>query len=137
MKLPKNVLQLIREFSKPMTHPYWRFGTPHALLIRKSPVMKYMIHHIETKIYQFDLHIGRNYSNVLKVKFGEHIFELDQKYIEIYGEELLEFVKSICDNSHINFYVYAKRFLKFTPTLQCKSYVINNKKYYEYVFIKN
>ena len=40
MKLPDRVLSIIKEYSKPLTHPYWRFGTPHGNIFKNCCYMR-------------------------------------------------------------------------------------------------
>jgi hypothetical protein len=129
--LPIRALFLIREYSKPITHPNWRQGTSHALLLKQSPIMKYIIRQIKNEITNFRT------SNLLQFKFGPTIFIPDQQYIQQYGEELLYHIIYFDKPAYINFYTYAKKFLKPTSKFYYKSYFVNSKKYYEYVFIKN
>ena len=134
MNLPENVLQLIREYSKPLTHPYWRFGTPHALLIKNSPTMKHIIRQIKNDLKQV-----RIYSiHLLKCKFGESIFDTDQKFIEQYGEEILHFTYPNYDKPFcINFYMYAKLYLINTTHFHLTLHNVHGNLYYEYVYVKN
>ena len=136
MYLPENALRLIREYSKPLTHPYWRFGTPHALLIEKSPAMKHIIRQIQNDLKQF--RIIHSIEQLLKCKYGECIFDIDQKYIENYGEEILHFTHPIYDKpSYTNFYLYAKMYLINTTHFYLSLYNVNGNSYYEYVYVKN
>ena len=136
MNLPTNALRLIREYSKPLTHPYWRFGTPHALLINKSPAMNYMIRQIKTDLTK--LKSIESIALALITKFGENIFDADQKYIQLYGEELIHFLYNLSyEPHHSNFYTYAKRYLNNILHLQLTIYESNNKFYFEYIYKKD
>jgi len=131
MNLPKNVLQLIREYSKPLTRVNWRDGVQHALFIHECIIMKYITRQIKNEITKFRT------SALFQLKFGPTIFNVDQEYIQHYGEELLYYITYFDKPAYINFYTYAKKFLKPTSKFYYKSYFVNSKKYYEYVFIKN
>jgi len=125
--LPQRALILIREYSKPLTRPNWRKGALHVLCIKQSPVMKYMIRQIQKEIHYMNI---RN-SYALLYNYGETIF--NPKEIR-HCEDLINIYLN-----NINFYACAQRFLKPTLTLHCNTTydVINGKKYYEYVFVKN
>ena len=46
MEFPEDILQLIREFSKPLTCPNWRTGSPHAILFKQSNVSNLLKRHL-------------------------------------------------------------------------------------------
>ena len=127
--LPKRALALIREYSKPLTRPNWRDGVSHALLIKQSSAMKYMIRQIQKEIQ----YINIKNSYALLFNYGETIF--NPKEMRRCEREIKDFYLN--KMSCINFYRYAKKFLKNTSNLQFESYHLNGIKYYEYVFIKN
>ena len=50
MKFPKRVVQLITEYSKPLTRPNWRNGTKHAKLFNQSYIMQSIIINIKFEL---------------------------------------------------------------------------------------
>ena len=124
--------KLISEFSKPITRPDWRSGTPLAKLITESPIMVYINKTIK---HQLMIEInGTVYSlDRLKLKFNK-ILEYSGNYIHMYGEELLIYTHPyLYYPSYANFYLYAKYYLKNTGHL-ILSNVLNR---YEYKYLKN
>jgi hypothetical protein len=126
--LPTHVLNLIREYSKPLTRVNWRDGVPHALLFKQSPVMKYIIRQIQKEIQ----YIKIKNSYALLFNYGETIF--NPKEIRRCEKEIKDIYLNRMEC--INFYICAKRFLKNIYTLHFESYTVNGKKYYQYIFIK-
>ena len=109
--LPHRARKLISEFSKPITRPDWRSGTPLAKLITESPIMVYINKTIK---HQLMIEInGTVYSlDRLKLKFNK-ILEYSGNYIHMYGEELLIYTHPyLYYPSYANFYLYAKYYLK-------------------------
>ena len=130
--LPHRARKLISEFSKPITRPDWRSGTPLAKLITESPIMVYINKTIK---HQLMIEInGTVYSlDRLKLKFNK-ILEYSGNYIHMYGEELLIYTHPyLYYPSYANFYLYAKYYLKNTGHL-ILSNVLNR---YEYKYLKN
>jgi len=134
MNLPLRALYLIREFSKPLTHPNWRNGSLTAPLISNSTIMKYI-----NKTIKYQLGVEMANGNMtsfdrFKLNFNQ-VFEYTEiNYIQTYGEDLLIYTHPyLYYPSYANFYLYAKYYLKDTKHLMLCYY----KKKYEYMYLKN
>jgi hypothetical protein len=126
MKFPQHIYQLIREFSKPLTRPDWKKGTPHAKLIKYSVPMKVLKKFICESTY-WSYNLSDQYINDI------HTTDI----IQLYGEEIFPI------HCGFNFYIYIRRFLKQTQILQLKKFTRYIQKcstypeewiYYEYVW---
>ena len=131
MKLPDRALALISEYSKPVTHPYWRCGTQHGYMFKQS---RYMIQLSEELKYKALYHARTN----LQINFGInilHMIENDKPFNEIiqqYGENIIKWL----DNSNIitklNFYSYIKDQLKQTRKFNLMCVYSNTNHYFVY-----
>jgi len=134
--LPHRALILIREFSKPLTHPYWRFGTRHAILIKQSPIMKTIIKQIKHELRRLitSTQINTYYLNSVQTNFPGIYDYNDTDYIHKYGEELLnELSYQSVKGTHMNFYYCARNFLKDTTKFRLIQYYVKEKKYNEWI----
>ena len=87
MILPSRAIDLIREFSKPLTRPNWRKGALHVITLKKSRIshlLKCVIQHanglfylirVYPEIYNTDTLIF----DIIK-KYGEHVFYYNNFY---------------------------------------------------------
>jgi hypothetical protein len=111
--LPFRAIELIREFSKPVTRPNWREGTPHSVIFYQSTFMKSIITEIK---YELDLirynKYNKIYTDIIKRTFTNILDYTGTNYIHEYGEELIECVSyNLVKGSYINFYHHARNFL--------------------------
>jgi hypothetical protein len=110
MILPDDVVQIIREFSKPLTRPDWKKGTPHAKLIKYSEPMQSLKQSFEIS------YVFRNswmYNIFEKDFYDDNITMVD--IIQNHGEEIFS------PHCGINFYIYARYFLNRTNLLWFKT----------------
>ena len=136
--LPSRALNLIREYSKPVTRFDWRKGALHAPLITNSPYMN-----IIRDCVKFELvRIRNNIYNKPFLKQMENLFSGiydydDINYIQKYGEELLIFItfNYYTENTekYINFYYYSKQLLTDTYKLRLIRYSLHKQIYYEWL----
>ena len=135
--LPHRAIALIREYSKPITRPDWRQGTPLANLILKSPIMIYInksiMCHLDKEMNSDNVyHVGRLESRFYK------IFTYTGNYIQLYGEDLLLYTHPyLYYPPDANFYLYAKEYLKNIRKLQITKCKRNGHFWYEYIYVKN
>ena len=131
--LPHRALTLIREFSKPLTHPYWRFGTRHAILIKQSPIMKTIIKQIKNELQRLTY---LSQTNSIQTNFPGIYEYNDTDYIHTYGEELLIALSyQSVKGTHMNFYYCARNFLKDTTKFRLIQYYVGQKKYDEWIIL--
>jgi len=134
--LPDRAVALIREYSKPITSPYWRQGSPLANLILESPIMlrinNYITRHLDAELNSTNpYHIGR-----LESKFYKITMYYAGNYIQRYGEDLLLYTHPyLYYPPHANFYLYAKEYLKNIRKLQITRCKRNEHFWYEYIYI--
>jgi len=138
--LPQCAISLIREYSKPLTSPYWRCGAPHANLITKSPIMQNINQAIDDVlqkvIYKY---YSKNDKHVLNAteRCLPGIFDLDtDNYLHEYGENLFQYIN--CTNRKVyeytNFYCYAKQFLNATNKLELVHYEADGRRIRGYMW---
>jgi hypothetical protein len=92
MTLPPNVIRLISEYSKPLTNPDWKKGSPHANILKYSqPLINLtdmLINLIQYYNYDYNKLFDRSFMytllklpcNILIQKYGEKIFDLFKSY---------------------------------------------------------
>lgn len=114
--LPQRALQLINEYSKPLTRPDWRYGTFHAILFKNS----YYLTHLEFAL-KYVLIYAEDSSKIID-NFGYNIYSFwnkdftFNKYIQEYGENIfLIFDKN---ETEFNFYKAILSILKNTNHLE-------------------
>lgn len=122
MILPDDVLSLIREFSKPLTRPDWKRGTRHAQIFKYSEPMKslkisFVLSYEYRRCWSYNI-LGKDF-------YDDDITMID--VIQTYGEEIFPI------QCGLNFYIYARHYLKKTNLLQIKK-IINNSQKYSYVW---
>jgi len=122
MNLPDDVLTLIREFSKPLTRPDWKKGTKHARLIKYSVPMKSLK---ISFVLSYEYRKCWSYNILGKELYDDNITMID--VIQTYGEEILP------NQCGLNFYIYARHYLKKTNLLQLKKLNYPQKWVWEYV----
>jgi len=133
--LPDRAVALIREYSKPLTCPHWRRGSPLANLILESPIMlsinNYITRHLDSELNSTNpYHICR-----LESKFYKINMYYAGNYIQRYGEDLLLYTHPyLYYPPHANFYLYAKYYLKNTGHLQITRCNRNAHIWYEYIY---
>jgi hypothetical protein len=126
--LPLRAVYLIREYSKPLTSPHWRCGSPHAILITESPIMQNINQSIEDVLRKVIYkHYSKNDPYIFN--FAERwlpgILDLNtDNYIQEYGENLFQYINWVNQKvyEYTNFYCYAKQFLKTTNRLELIHY---------------
>jgi hypothetical protein len=143
MILPDDVVQIIREFSKPLTSPNWRCGAPHAKLITESPIMQGIneaVQHVLRRVIR--KHYNENDPHV--IPFAERwlpgVLDLDtDNYIHEYGESLFQYVNYMNRKvyEYTNFYCHAKQFLKATNKLELFHYEADGRRIRGYMWADN
>jgi hypothetical protein len=112
MKFPKNVIQLIREYSKPLTRPNWRNGTKHATLFKQCYIMQSININIKFELNSIELFANKQLLEQLKNKYGNIFNYSGYYYIQQFGEEILSFLYPFYYKPPItNFYSYAQNYL--------------------------
>jgi hypothetical protein len=142
--LPVRAIALIREYSKPITHPYWRSGTSHAMIIKESPPMRMINDQIKRElVYRYDNECsgwGKFSFDIIERTFPGIYDYMGNDYIQTYGEELLELLayESI-KGKHLNFYYYTRQFLVHTKKFKLIDYEVKGgkrgKTYLEWIFV--
>ena len=126
MILPDDVLTLIREFSKPLTRPDWKKGTQHARLIKYSEPMKSLK---ISFVLSYDYRNCWNYNVLGKDFYDDDVSMID--VIQSYGEEIIP------NQCGLNFYIYARNYLKITNLLHLKKRMLNSRGYsYAWEYVK-
>jgi len=137
--LPCRAIALIREYSKPITSPHWRQGSPLANLIRQSTIMSYINKTIKYQLNK-ELDSDKVYALgrvELEKKFNK-IITYTGNYIQQYGEDLLMHTHLYLYNPpDANFYLYAKLYLKYTGHLVLSHSIVQGKCCYVYIYLKN
>jgi len=136
--LPRHALTLIHDYSKPLTRPNWRLGTPLATLISQSFIMLYINKIIKQQLDESDSDKLYALSRVgLEKKFNK-IITYTGNYIQQYGEDLLMHTHPYLYNPpDANFYLYAKLYLKNTGNLVLSHSIVQGKCCYVYIYLKN
>ena len=112
MELPQRALDLIREYSKPLTRPNWRTGTKHAKLFKQSYIMQSIIINIKFELNSIELFGSKEIVEELERKYGNIFNYPGYDYIQHFGEEILTFVYPFYYKPPItNFYSYAQNYL--------------------------
>jgi len=137
-KLPPKALKIINEYSKPLTHPYWRFGTSHALLLKRSNIMRRFANNLHCVIKQ---DVDRSINN-----FGENIIYITKEtpfneVIQTYGEEIFQlfseqFYNDKADSIYSNFFSFIRWYLKRSKRLVPYRYIYNCEENYSYEWVK-
>ena len=135
--LPPKALALINEYSKPLTHPYWRFGTSHALLLKRSNIMRRVANNLHYVITQ-DVDRARD-------NFGENIIYITKEtpfneVIQTYGEEIFQlfaeqFYNDKEDNIYSNFFSFVRWYLKRSKRLVPYKCIYNCEEIYSYEWV--
>lgn len=141
-QLPPKALALINAYSKPVTHPYWRFGTKSALLIKNCPLMRELTD-------EMLIHI-RDQTERVRYKFGEEILKITKdasfsELLQIHGEELFDLSTMESGGIHkpdicTTFYSCMRYYLKSTghfESWQYMTYETNFRYTLVWVYIKN
>ena len=132
MKLPDRVLSIIKEYSKPLTHPYWRFGTPHGNIIKNCCYMRQLKNNLREYLddipSRINLHINFDAKLISMIRSHCTANEIIQRY----GERLIKYIdkKNIITNT--NFYAYIKDQLKQTNKIHLIDTCVNDNYYYLY-----
>jgi len=137
-RLPPKALALINEYSKPLTHPYWRFGTSHALLLKRSNIMRRVANNLHYVINQ-DVDRARD-------NFGENIIYITKEtpfneVIQTYGEEIFQlfaeqFYNDKEDSIYSNFFSFVRWYLKRSKRLVPYKCIYNCEEIYSYEWVK-
>jgi hypothetical protein len=112
MEFPEDILQLIREFSKPLTRPNWRSGSPHAILFKQSNVsnlLKRHLHHCYNVFYITiypELYDNTPITDIIQ-KYGENIFNHYNFYYFV-RRYCLKATRCFCYNYYNNEWIYLK-----------------------------
>lgn len=126
-KLPPNVINLINQYSKPLTHPYWRFGTRHARIFKECGLMNYLRGLLNKKIINEPEEIHLNFDKKL-------IFNYDYTFNEIiqnYGEEIF----NLFTTNNTNFYTCIRWYqLKHTGKFIFTEKIHNDNSLYEWIY---
>jgi len=137
MELPDDVLQIIREYSKPLTRPDWRCGSRHAILIQQSPIMKTVISQIQHELRRIKYSTtpySHFYNDLIRCKFPGVFEYKNTDYIQQYGEELLDTLSyQSAKGKHMNFYYCARNFLNDTTKFRLIKYYVEENEYYEWI----
>jgi hypothetical protein len=125
MTLPQNALNLIKEYSKPCTSPYWRFGTKHAQLLQNSNLMLELTYEL--------LSIIREQPERCENNFGKELLDISiqtpfNEIIQTYGEDIfqlftIQFYSTRKHNILSNFYSFIKMDLKYTGNIITRQYI--------------
>ena len=105
MELPANVLSLISAYSKPVTRPDWKKGTPHADIFKYSdPLEDIKIALVHKKMYYPYL----NYNTLFNTQFWTVLYNKTfNEVIKLYGEQVFN-VFIAFDPNQMNFYRYCR-----------------------------
>jgi hypothetical protein len=138
--LPVRALSLIREYSKPITNPYWRYGTSLAMLIKDSPPMRIIINEIQRSLdYRYDINFtnwGKRSYDIVERTFPGIYEYTGTDYIQLYGERLLELLSyESINGKHLNFYYHARNFLVNTKKFRLIDYTVQKQYYLEWVLV--
>jgi hypothetical protein len=138
--LPVRALSLIREYSKPITNPYWRYGTSLAALIKDSPPMRRIINEIQHSLdYRYDINFtnwGKKSYDIVERNFPGIYEYTGTDYIQKYGERLLELLSyESMNGKHLNFYYHARNFLVNTKKFRLIDYTVQKQYYLEWVLV--
>lgn len=138
--LPVRALSLIREYSKPITNPYWRYGTSLAALIKDSPPMRRIINEIQRSLdYRYDINFtnwGKKSYDIVERNFPGIYEYTGTDYIQNYGERLLELLSyESMNGKHLNFYYHARNFLVNTKKFRLIDYTVQKQYYLEWVLV--
>jgi len=138
--LPVRALSLIREYSKPITNPYWRYGTSLAALIKDSPPMRRIINEIQRSLdYRYDINFtnwGKKSYDIVERNFPGIYEYTGTDYIQEYGERLLEVLSyESMNGKHLNFYYHARNFLVNTKKFRLIDYTVQKQYYLEWVLV--
>jgi hypothetical protein len=141
MSLPPNVIKLINAYSKPVTNPYWRYGTSSALLIKNSHVMRSLAREL---VYMIQTQHDRVYFNFGKDILSTTIETPFNEIIQTYGEEIFQLYKEQYVNDrheHIlsNFYSFSRWYLIKTGHFKAIQYVTYYPQFnfnYEWLYLK-
>ena len=101
MELPDDVLQIIREYSKPVTHPNWRnrkwicvgdlykdISRRHCRFIYKFPIYKQFVLHVQNDKFWMDLYYCREEYGSIEGACEHHGIKL-KVYHDIMGYRIL------------------------------------------------
>jgi hypothetical protein len=138
--LPARAVALIREYSKPLTNPYWRYGTSLAMLIKESPPMRRIINEIQRSLeYRYDINFtnwGKKSYDIVERNFPGIYEYTGTDYIQKYGERLLELLGyESMNGKHLNFYYHARNFLVNTKKFRLIDYTVQKQYYLEWVLV--
>ena len=101
MELPQRALDLIREYSKPITNPKWKRGTKHAYIFKCCAALLALKHNFIINYYDwvFEEIYGKEIMYKLYLKpFNEILQELGN---EIFGMYTCYFYNYLRDNFYL------------------------------------
>ena len=115
---PANIIALISEYSKPLTRPDWRKGSPHSKLLKYSQpftTLTNMLINIKD-YYKYDYNklfdalfihtLLKSSFDILLQKYGDKVFDLFKSYkpnqMNFYRWCRLSCYMNIVENTHID-----------------------------------
>lgn len=104
MTLPSNVIILISEYSKPLTKPNWKKGSPHAMMLKYSQPLISLTDMLINLIQYYNY----DYNKLFDSSFIYILLKLPCNIlIQQYGEKIFDLFKSYKPNQ-INFYRWCR-----------------------------
>ena len=125
MQLPARALSIIKEYSRPLTHPYWRCGTPHANIFKQCCYMRQLKNNLRQYLddipSRINLHINFDATLIHMIRSHCPATQIIQRY----GETLIKYLDKKNIITTINFYTYIKDQLKKTGKIHLILYTVD------------